>query len=632
MRKIVCYALVAFCLGSCANDDTNSGSGSATTPLSIASVSLGGLQTKSTTPAVGTTMGVFRLTGTGDYTTSQDNFSYTLGAGGLWAPTVTTSQILLGPKAATLCAYLPYNASATLTAVPLVSQIDGTANDVCYKNNITASASSPAVTFDMQHALSKITFTISPAASYTGTCAISNITIAGAGILKNSSLNLQTGVYTNESTPTGSVSFNPAIAGITSGNSATASVLMVPVTTAMSGTITLTINVDGTNKTASFNASLLPILAAGSNYNIPVTIATAMTVGSVSTVDWSSVAVPGTGNLQQETANSYMVAPSASLTISVNVKGNGESTSAALASLSTTHTAASVGVVWQTTSGLVTCTNFDATSQTVIITAGSTSGNAVIAAYASDGTTILWSWHIWVTNYNPNTQLNGTTYTYTNTSGVTNVFMDRNLGATSVAAADVNTLGLLYQWGRKDPFVNASTYAGTTDLPVTGTAITNTGGPTSVATAIANPTYFYYVGLSPNDWNSSPSDLLWGGASYGATKTIFDPCPAGWRVPSWNKTSTSSSPWAGLATYQASYWSTNGFQWTTTPGIGFWPAAGFRYPGSGPLAHVGDTGAYWSASPYSSYGYYFYFISSTVRPEINNYRAYGYSVRCVQEW
>lgn len=299
MRKIVFYALAAFCLNSCTND-TYSGSGNATTPLSIASVSLSGSQTKSTTPAIGTTVGIFRLTGTGDYTTSLDNLSYTLGTGGTWAPTLTASKILLGPKAATLCAYLPYSASATLTAVPLVSQIDGTVNDVCYKTSVSASAAAPAVSFNMQHALSKITFALSPAASYAGACAISNITLSNAGILKISSLNLQTGMYTNESTPTGSVSFNPAIACITSGNTASASALMVPVTTTLTGTITLTIHVDGTDKTASFAASLLPLLAAGNNYSIPVTIsASSLTVGSVSTADWSSSIVPEIAYLQE---------------------------------------------------------------------------------------------------------------------------------------------------------------------------------------------------------------------------------------------------------------------------------------------------------------------------------------------
>ena len=34
-------------------------------------------------------------------------------------------------------------------------------------------------------------------------------------------------------------------------------------------------------------------------------------------------------------------------------------------------------------------------------------GNAVIAAYAVDGATILWSWHLWITDYVP-ARLSGT--------------------------------------------------------------------------------------------------------------------------------------------------------------------------------------------------------------------------------
>jgi hypothetical protein len=58
---------------------------------------------------------------------------------------------------------------------------------------------------------------------------------------------------------------------------------------------------------------------------------------------------------------------------------------------------------------------------------------------------ILWSWHIWLVQdqigYN----------TYANNAGV---LMDRNLGATSAIEYDSGTIGLLYQWGRKDPFLS----------------------------------------------------------------------------------------------------------------------------------------------------------------------------------
>ncbi len=72
-------------------------------------------------------------------------------------------------------------------------------------------------------------------------------------------------------------------------------------------------------------------------------------------------------------------------------------------------------------------------------------GNAVIAAKNSKGV-ILWSWHIWCATEGWNEQV------YYNGAGT---MMDRNLGATSAAAGEVGSLGLFYQWGRKDPSLGA---------------------------------------------------------------------------------------------------------------------------------------------------------------------------------
>ena len=72
-------------------------------------------------------------------------------------------------------------------------------------------------------------------------------------------------------------------------------------------------------------------------------------------------------------------------------------------------------------------------------------GNAVIAAKDASGT-ILWSWHIWLTDQPQGQE-------YYNNAGT---MMDRNLGATSATPGDVGALGLLYQWGRKDPFLGSS--------------------------------------------------------------------------------------------------------------------------------------------------------------------------------
>ena len=72
-------------------------------------------------------------------------------------------------------------------------------------------------------------------------------------------------------------------------------------------------------------------------------------------------------------------------------------------------------------------------------------GNAVIAAKDASGK-ILWSWHIWMTDQ-PQEHI------YPNNAGT---MMDRNLGATSAEPGSVGALGLLYQWGRKDPFLGSA--------------------------------------------------------------------------------------------------------------------------------------------------------------------------------
>lgn len=84
-------------------------------------------------------------------------------------------------------------------------------------------------------------------------------------------------------------------------------------------------------------------------------------------------------------------------------------------------------------------------------------GNAVVAAKDASGV-ILWSWHIWLTDQ-PNEEV------YKNDAGV---MMDRNLGALSVQKGSVLSLGLLYQYGRKDPFPSSSSISDATVAKTTG--------------------------------------------------------------------------------------------------------------------------------------------------------------------
>jgi uncharacterized protein (TIGR02145 family) len=65
----------------------------------------------------------------------------------------------------------------------------------------------------------------------------------------------------------------------------------------------------------------------------------------------------------------------------------------------------------------------------------------------------------------------------------------------------------------------------------------------------------------------------------------------------------------------------------------FLSAAGLRNNNRGELAYTSSYGYYWSSSPnYGAHSYAgsLYFNSGYVYPLNNNYRAYGFSVRCVQ--
>ena len=240
--------------------------------------------------------------------------------------------------------------------------------------------------------------------------------------------------------------------------------------------------------------------------------------------------------------------------------------------------------------------------------AANVKGNVVVGIKKKGESDYLWSWHLWLTD---EPQL---------VAG----FMDRNLGAESATATDgAKTRGLYYQFGRKDPFV------GSTEIyDINGTSkstgATIATGKVTFAKAVQTPATFYTYGSGNNDW-ASPNNYTsknWNDISESDGKTFFDPCPEGWRLPT-------------KAEY--SNFSTTTFTWDATNSgrtyNGNWfPAAGYRSSVDGSMSSVGSYGTYWSASPNSeNYGYYLLFGSGDVSPAYYYNRAYGFSVRCVQE-
>ena len=246
-------------------------------------------------------------------------------------------------------------------------------------------------------------------------------------------------------------------------------------------------------------------------------------------------------------------------------------------------------------------------------------GNAVIAAKDADGN-ILWSWHIWLTDQ-------PVEHVYKNNAGT---MMDRNLGATSVTSGDVRTIGLLYQWGRKDPFLGAVSFNFYTPAKSTITwpsAVEKSSSTGNIAYAIAHPTTFIFIEdiRESCDWTDMETESRW--TTSDRTKSIYDPCPAGWRVPDggedgvWAKAGFFDNNFFGIANKEAMFYISS----STTA----YPLAGYRdYEGD--IQAVSTKAYYWSACRTSIQGAHSLMIDKEIsQPGV--LAACGMSVRCAKE-
>lgn len=133
---------------------------------------------------------------------------------------------------------------------------------------------------------------------------------------------------------------------------------------------------------------------------------------------------------------------------------------------------------------------------TLTLNASATEGSSLVAI--KKGETILWSYLIWVTEEAP---------------------AETTLPS---GAKVLPTLGgnCYFQWGRKDPLLDGCTYV-------------ENQGDNGLIYSIQHPNEYINGGSNTSDWFTNntkhPDNNLWGGSS--GSKTVWDPCPAGWRVP-----------------------------------------------------------------------------------------------------
>lgn len=195
---------------------------------------------------------------------------------------------------------------------------------------------------------------------------------------------------------------------------------------------------------------------------------------------------------------------------------------------------ASAAVVWSEKSNLPTL-SLDASNNKLTVSNIST-GNSLIAIKDNVGN-ILWSFHIWKPEIDATKLL-----TYTAPEPYTSNFLEpidvmplalgamNTTTATGTEAQKVKTCGFYYQWGRKDPLGRLASLS-TPSLLQTYPSISwltdkasfyDVTSSEAIAFSIAHPTTFitkitWYIDKSLNLWNSQK-------------KTVFDPCPSGYRV------------------------------------------------------------------------------------------------------
>lgn len=281
------------------------------------------------------------------------------------------------------------------------------------------------------------------------------------------------------------------------------------------------------------------------------------------------------------------------------------------------------------------------------VEAGEVQGNAVVAMYVDgdnnpSNDTIYWSFHIWVTEYNPYEAAGQKLH---RAAMVKNIFMDRNLGALSNkydAAGEAR--GLYYQFGRKDPFPRTADWnignsiiwydkSNTLKGAIAFKSVMGGGSqfrPLDMIMSVLNEPMTYYK-IGGSSWPLSDEDsCLWN--TLGGRKTAFDPCPEGWRVPEQKEAAdNTSSPWYGLAFGE----NVSGYDaGRYVSSVGYYPYSGYLdgTSGSATVANAKTIGYYWtSKSNNKTNGVSLILSGMGVTPIATMSKEHGISVRCVAD-
>ena len=295
-------------------------------------------------------------------------------------------------------------------------------------------------------------------------------------------------------------------------------------------------------------------------------------------------------------------------------------------------------------------------------------GNAVIAA-TKDGV-VVWSWHLWFTEANvlkttKVTNFQKKDYNFTNetlgwkyTKWQTTTYsaprkvkvkirqMEKNGGNYKESTITITQnngalragYNTLYQFGRKDAFPG-------TDDNLEGTFTKNGGDNMSIRNGIQHPGTLYTHGSTwysvYNQYNLwSMENTTTGFNDNAVVKTIYDPCPAGFKMPASNAFTGFTT--TGGNTETKSQFNING-EWesgfhfnnkiSSPDATVYFLASGYRNSKDGSLFGMGYFGYYRSAVPSkdAGYGCYLHFHLGEVLPQKSDLRSDVFSVRPVRD-
>lgn len=315
-------------------------------------------------------------------------------------------------------------------------------------------------------------------------------------------------------------------------------------------------------------------------------------------------------------------------------------------------------IIWSDQNNLNLEISYEQVKQWIEVSSRSSFAGNVVVGLLDDAGVVKWSWHIWslgndVIHYDNSLGLYDFNTANTNEYN-SNTWMDRNLGAYDMTKGKAAAIGLLYQWGRKDPFPGSADgttnedqqkeptiYCGSDSSPyqMTGkypkdnsdcAVSVNPGNGNNLIYSIEHPWQFIKT-LEDDfegDWLTSSTTEKRNDAwlKDDLSKGTYNPCPNGWTLPYGGK----FGPWVGLLPL--------GTEKVLADGGYRYSDAGF-YPYSPARLTTNDNVMYLNQSAYITtlwWGNYeddksmTQFATNGFFPRIECQKSWGNPVRCVK--